>query len=256
MRYWGVSLFHEGTGGQAGTVFYAAGAWYVAPALSGRRLRSCAIAAGMAVSLAVSACGGGTRQDAQERHANYAVQVPSATFPADQNLAQPSQMLITVRNAGAKTIPDVAVTITDARYGTTAQAFAERISAANAGPSQPILADASRPVWVVDRGPGVYFCPAGCLAAGGGGAGGQTAYSNTWALGALAPGRSATFRWSVTAVKPGVHVVRYRVAAGLNGNAVAELSGGGPPVGTFSVTIHSAPQQSYVNNAGQVVVTP
>jgi hypothetical protein len=208
----------------------------------------------MAVSLAISACGGGTRQDAQEPHAHYAVQVPVAVFPAAQNLVQRARMVIAVRNASAKTIPDVAVTITDPRYGTTAQAFAERVTSSYSGPSQPVLANSSRPVWVVDRGPGAHVCPASCLAAGGGGAGGQTAYSNTWALGKLAPGHSAIFRWTVTAVQPGTHLVRYRVAAGLNGDAVATLAGGGLPTGVFRVTIHAAPQQSYVNNAGQIVV--
>lgn len=211
----------------------------------------------MAVSLAVSACGGGARQDAQEHRAHYAVQVPVAIFPAAQNLAQRARMVITVRNAGSKTMPNVAITITNPRYGTTAQAFAERVTSSNSGPSGPTLADSSRPIWIVDRGPGAHICAAGCQAAGGGSAGGgQTAYSNTWALGALAPGHSKTFKWTVTATQPGTHLVRYRVAAGLNGDAVAVLAGGGVPAGIFRVTIHGAPQQSYVDNSGRIVVTP
>jgi hypothetical protein len=225
-------------------------------ALSGRRLRSGGITAGVLVSLALCACGGAARQDANESHGHYAVEVPNATFPSSQSLAEQSNMVITVRNADKRTIPDVAVTITDANYGTTSQAFGERIDTGKPNPSQPVLADASRPVWIVDDGPGVHNCPASCQAAGAGGVGGGvTAYSNTWALGALRPGHSATFKWTVTAVKPGKHVVHYRVAAGLNGNAVAELAGGQPPEGTFTVTIHTTPAQSYVNDAGQIVVT-
>ena len=33
--------------------------------------------------------------------------------------------------------------------------------------------------------------------------GGETAYVDTWALGPLSPGQERTFRWGVTAVRPG-----------------------------------------------------
>ena len=86
--------------------------------------------------------------------------------------------------------------------------------------------------------------------------GAVTAYSNTWALGALAPGHTAKFDWAVTAVEPGRHVVAWEVAAGLNGKAKAVLPGRRrPPHGTFTVLIHSAPAESYVNNNGQIVTT-
>ena len=62
----------------------------------------------------------------------------------------------------------------------------------------------------------------------GGSGGAVTAYSNTWALGALAPGKTATFVWRVTAVKPGVHTVAWEVAAGLNGKAKAVQNGDHP----------------------------
>ena len=211
----------------------------------------------MAVSLALSACGGGARQDAQEHRAHYAVRVPVAIFPATQDLAHRARMVIAVRNAGTKTMPNVAITITNPRYGTTAQAFAERLTNSYSDPSSPVLANSSRPIWVIDRGPGASICAASCQAAGGTGAGGgQTAYSNTWALGPLAPGHTKVFRWIVTAIQPGTHLVRYRVAAGLNGDAVAVLAGGGVPAGIFRVTVHSAPQQSYVDNSGRIVVIP
>jgi hypothetical protein len=156
-------------------------------------------------------------------------------------------MVIAVRNAGPKTIPNVAITITDPSYNTSAQPFGYRSD-------QPYLANASRPVWVVDQGPGANGCQFSCTSGGGGGA--TTAYSNTWALGALASGGTAIFRWNVTAVKTGTHTVHYRVAAGLNGNAVAQLASGQPPEGTFVVRISRAPQQAYVTNSGKVVITP
>ena len=84
-----------------------------------------------------------------------------------------------------------------------------------------------------------------------------TAYTNTWALGRLAPGQTARFQWGVTAVKPGTYTVAYQVAAGLNGKAKAVASDGTLPSGVFHV--HDRPRrpaQAYVNNAGQVVTTP
>lgn len=200
--------------------------------------------AGIAASLALSACGGGgTEQSASEPAATFPVSVAVATFPTFQRLAQSSRMVIAVRNTGQRAIPDIAVTITDPPYGTTVQAFGRYLP-------QPGLASHSRPVWIVDRPPGP--CTFSCLNGGPGGA--VTAYSNTWALGQLAPGQTATFVWRVTAVVAGTHVVRYEVAAGLNGKAKAQLSSGAIPTGTFKVRIVQQPQQSYVNSKGQIVV--
>jgi hypothetical protein len=83
-----------------------------------------------------------------------------------------------------------------------------------------------------------------------------TAYSNTWALGSLAPGKSVTLHWRLTAVAPGTHYVYWRVAAGLNGKAKAVTAGGGAPQGSFTVNISKAPAQAYVDNSGKVVTTP
>jgi hypothetical protein len=205
------------------------------------------IAAGAAV-LALSACGGGSNQAANEPSGNFPVDVSTATFPASQRLAEHTHLVITVRNAGNKTIPDVAVTITNPATGTAAQAFGYLLSAS--GSSQG-LASRSRPVWIIDRPPGP--CTYSCSSGGPGGA--VTAYSNTWALGPLRPGATAKFVWGVTPIKPGKYVVAYRVAAGLNGNAKAVLSSGEPPKGRFTVTVHSAPQQAFVNDRGQVIKT-
>jgi hypothetical protein len=209
--------------------------------------------AGLAAALSLSACGGGTRQDASEPNGNFTVSVPTATFPASQRLAQRSHLVIAVRNDSSKTIPNVAVTICNVTcsypappgQGSSAGAFARDLN-------QPNLANPSRPIWVVDQPPGE--CIYSCLSGGPGGA--VTAYSNTWALGPLRPGATATFNWAVTAVKPGRHTVAWEVAAGLNGNAKAVLSDGSTPRGTFAVTINNAPQQSHVNDQGQVVPGP
>jgi hypothetical protein len=178
------------------------------------------------------------------------VQVAAASFPSSQTLAQHTHLVISVRNMGTRTIPDIAVTITDPRYGTAIKAFSQYLN-------MPGLASHSRPVWVVDRPPATPSEPGGCgYSCEQGGAGGAaTAYANTWALGQLKPGQTAKFVWALTAVSPGMHQVHYVVAAGLNGKAKARLVGGAIPEGTFTVKISGKPAQAYVSNSGQIVTT-
>ena len=231
-----------------------AGAWYVARAVTAWRTRICAIVAGAGAALATAACGSSApRQDRGEPHANFTVAVRAARFPAAQTLAARAHLVIAVRNAGATTIPDVAVTICNltcaypapAGAGTSAQAFAAVISAPN-------LANSSRPVWIVNRGPGAcgYSCPQGGAGAA------STSYSNTWSLGRLEPGRTARFVWAVTAVSAGLHIVAWEVAAGLNGDAKAVLADGSVPHGRFTVYVSSVPVKSYVEPDGRVTTTP
>ncbi|HVE67103.1 MAG TPA: hypothetical protein VNB64_00845 [Solirubrobacteraceae bacterium] len=188
---------------------------------------------------AASGCGGEKAQDADEPAGTYPVDVVRATFPAKQRLADNAVFEITVRNAGDKVIPNLATTIRsgaksgEATTSGNAQAFAEASQQAG-------LADPSRPVWILDEGP----------------RGGVTAYTNTWSLGRLRPGEEKTFRWRVTAVKPGVHSIRYEVAAGLDGKAKAVLSGGGGrPVGAFTIDISGKPADARVDDDGKVVTT-
>jgi hypothetical protein len=211
------------------------------------------VIAGAVGVLALASCGSGQTQAANEPKGNFPVTVSSATFPVSQRLAQQTHLVITVRNAGSKPIPNLAVTICNvtcaypapAGEGTSVQAFAQALN-------QPYLANPSRPIWIINKGPGpcLYSCRNG-------GAGAYvTAYSNTWALGhQLAPGRSVRFDWAVTAVAAGHHVVAWEVAAGLNGKAKAVTGSGSLPHGTFRVTIHTAPAQTYVNDKGQIVTT-
>jgi hypothetical protein len=206
--------------------------------------------AGVGVTLALSACGGGSSQAAHEPRGTFTVGVRTATFPAAQQLSKHSHLVIAVRNTGHKTIPDVAVTICNVTCaypapkgeGTSAAAFAATIS-------QEYVANPSRPNWIVDQPPG--RCGYSCKNGGPGAA--VTAYSNTWALGKLKPGHTARFVWAVTAVAAGRHTVAWQVAAGLNGKARAVLANGSAPHGTFNVHVSAAPPQTYVNNNGQIV---
>lgn len=213
---------------------------------------------GVLAALLLNACGSSQPQDASEPSGNFTVRVTTASFPSTQRLSEHTHFVLAVRNVSGKTLPNVAVTICNVTCaypapkgeGTSAAAFGENLQMAG-------LAHPSRPIWVVDRPPGA--CGTGCSAnssSGGGGAGGAaTAYSNTWALGQLRPGQTAKFDWGVTAVAPGRHVVAWEVAAGLNGKAKAVLPNGALPHGTFTVLVHTAPAQTYVDNNGQIVTT-
>ena len=203
-------------------------------------------------SMALAACGGGGPQNAHEPTGKFHVAITTSTFPAQQRLSQHSRLTIAVRNMDTRTIPDITVTICNVTcaypapvgQGTSVAPFAQYYN-------QPGVAYHSRPVWVIDRPPGAcgYSCAEG-------GEGSDFTYdANTWAGGSLKPGATATFRWGVTAVAPGKHVVAWEVSAGLFGKARAVLANGSLPHGAFTVNISHAPAQAYVNDTGKIVVS-
>jgi hypothetical protein len=185
------------------------------------------------VALAIAGCGGGERQDADEPEGEFQVEIVKASFPEKQRLADESTMLIAVRNAGDEPLPNVAVTVaTDpGKAGGAAQSFSQDIG-------DPNVADASRPIWIVDEAP----------------TGGDTAYTNTWALGELPAGDTRKFEWKVTAVKAGDYTINYSVSPGLDGKAVA--AGGRTTKGTFKVTIDDTPPDARVGDNGEVIREP
>ena len=137
--------------------------WYVRPALRGLSL------AAACLLIAAAGCGGGERQDENEPEGNFAVEVVEAKFPEKQKLAKSSDLVVTVRNAGQKTIPNIAMTVNGLDRRKT----------------DPDLADPNRPVFALN---GVQVeiagfpeakdaSPRGC----------DTAYVNTWACGPLKP---------------------------------------------------------------------
>lgn len=181
--------------------------------------------------LPFAGCGGGERQDHDETAGTYKVDVVSASFAKKQRLANSAVMRIVVKNTDSKAIPNVAVTITDDDDAKGGAGFATRSEQAG-------LSDPSRPLWIVDRGP----------------RGGDTAYVSTWALGRLAPGATKTFEWHVTPVVAGSHTLRWHVAAGLNGKAVARTDDGKDPGGTFPVDVSRKPPAVMVDpKTGDVV---
>jgi hypothetical protein len=205
--------------------------WYVRPALRRRSVAALCL-------LAVAGCGSGERQDENEPEGDFPVEVVQASFPENQKLAKSSDLVVTVRNAGRETIPNIAMTV---------DGFDER-------KDDPDLADPSRPVFALN---GVQLeiagfpeakdaAPRGC----------DTAYVNTWACGPLKPNEQRTFRWSVTAVRAGDFEIEWQVAAGLDGKASAVAPGGGPaPRGRFSGTISDEAPDVRVADDGKTIVS-
>jgi hypothetical protein len=187
-------------------------------------------AVALAGALLAAGCGGSPRQDASEPKGTYRLEVADARFPPSQSIAQSATMSIRVRNADSKAAPNVAVTVETAP-GTAGQgtsAFGQRSD-------DPRLSDPERPVWVVDEGP----------------KGGDSAATNTWALGPLQAGQTKEFRWKVTAVEPGSYTIRYRISPGLEGRA--RLARGGRTDGSFRVQIQDKPVPARVDDNGNVV---
>jgi hypothetical protein len=182
-----------------------------------------------AVVLAFAGCGG-ARQDADEPEGEFTLDIVKASFPAEQTVAQHTKMRLTVRNTDDRELPDLAVTVETqpAGGGKAPSAFGQ------AG-SDVRLADANRPIWIVDREP----------------EGGESAYTNTWALGRIAPGATKDIEWGLTAVRAGTYKINYRIAPGLNGKAVP--ANGQKVTGSFNVTVSDQPVPARVNGKGEVV---
>jgi hypothetical protein len=202
----------------------------------------------LSAAAAVAGCGASTANEDQSTQATGRFPATVSTrFPARQTLAENSELIIRVKNTGRRTMPNVAVTLTNPKVGSGAQALGTLLAQPAAG--QPILSGRSRPVWVINQAPG----PCGYSCQQGGPGGDVTSYTNTWALNqGLAPGRTAVFDWHVTAVLPGAYTVAYRIAAGLSGQATAT---GPRTLGRLKVVISSKARGAYINAAGQVVST-
>lgn len=164
----------------------------------------------------IAACGGGDKQDKGDPTGTFKVDVPRASFPGKQRLAQESTLEIIVVNRDTRTIPKLAVTV---------DGFSQRRD-------EPTLADPNRPIWIINDPP---FDA-------------DSALTNTWSLGPVAPGQSRTFKWKVTPVRSGTYSVSYTVAAGLYGKAkVVDTATGGVPTGSFIARVSRKPRPPQVN---------
>jgi hypothetical protein len=181
------------------------------------------------VALLLAAGCGGARQDADEPSGSFKVEVVSASFPRSQHVAQNVVLRLRVRNADTRVLP-VAVTVETAPpgQGIAAVAFGQRSN-------DPQLADSTRPVWVLDRGP----------------AGGDTADVNTWLSGPLRPGETRLLTWRLVAAKAGTYTVGYRLSPSLTGKS--RPASGGRISGSFQVKIADEPVPAHVGPGGEVV---
>jgi hypothetical protein len=224
---------------------------------------------GVLLAAGVASCGG-TRQDANEPEGNFPVSIVSADFPSKQQLAQNTNLTLSVANAGDKTIPDLAITIFTTPNATTSETGGSNggtdtgTSSAPAGSSggagnlptaqgsfsvrseQEGLAIPFRPVWILEEG---FPKLAGQSAS----AGAEAAQTDTYSFGALAAHQTRQMVWNVTPVQAGTYTVHYRIAAGLEGKAKAVTADGSVPEGEFVVRISSAPPQTRVDDSGKVV---
>jgi hypothetical protein len=184
--------------------------------------RARAAFAAASLAFAAAGCGGGERRDAGAAGGFYTVEIVRAQFPARQHLAEKPALVMTIRNTGDRTIPNLAVTV----HGFTSRS-------AGAGD-----ADRRKPVWLVDEEP----------------PGSTTAIEDTWAAGAVAPGRDVTLRWHVTPVLAGTHEVAYAVEPDVAGSGQARVAGGGHAAGSIRVSVDAQPAQARVDpRTGRVV---
>ncbi|HWC26121.1 MAG TPA: hypothetical protein VG474_06005 [Solirubrobacteraceae bacterium] len=165
----------------------------------------------------LAGCGGQQRRDADVPGATYTVAVERASFPREQRLAQRNVLVMSVRNAGRRAIPNLAVTV----RGFTTRSGGSR------------QADLGRDLWIIDRGPQRA----------------RTAAEDTWTAGRLEPDATATLRWDVTPVVAGRHRLTYAVAPALTGPARAELATGGEARGSLTVRVSDEPARSRVDPA-------
>jgi len=196
-------------------------------------------------ALAVAGCGGEKQQDANEQSANYPVKVVNASFPQKQSLAKDSTMEIVVQNAGQHQIPTISVTVKCGRGlgGSFQTAVSEQGN--NADPQRPQFVVNKIPTATTRVNPPLDPAPLER----------SSAYVDTYPLGPLAPGRSATFRWDVTAVKAGPYRLCWRVNAGLYNKARAvPSSGGGPIAGEFKGEVSNKAPKAIVSDDGKTVI--
>jgi hypothetical protein len=215
-------------------------------ARTGRRAAVLLAAAG-ASALVASGCGGGEKQDTKEPNASFPVKVVRASFPQRQSLAKNSTFEIVVQNAGQKTIPMISVTV---KCGTEiGGSFSTATQDTN-------VADPLRPQFVVNKLPTATervnppLDPAPLER--------SSAYADTYPLGPLGAGRTATFMWDVTAVRPGPYHLCWRVNAGLYGKAKAVAASGGAPVsGEFRGNVaRKAPKATIGPDGRSIIESP
>jgi len=205
-----------------------------------RRPRDASAALALVAVVVLAGCGGGSRQDANEPEATYRMRATRVSFPRIQAVSRPVTLEIVLRNVGTQTVPAAAVTVDSLTYNSRYAA----------------LADPSRPIWVIERGPGAIAIPPVETQEVSPPGGAQTAATKTWSLGSVPPGHTARFVWKLVPVKPGTYTLHFAYAAGLAGKSKVRLAVG-TRRGSVAVHIAGKPPATHVNpETGKVVPGP
>jgi len=174
-------------------------------------------------ALVLSACGGSnTGANQSKASGNYTVSV-NADWPRLQRIDKEVSLVIDVTNTGSRPLPQVTVTLTTGVSGTAAPAFS------NIDP-QPGLAAHNKSIWFLDVPP----------------INGESAATNSWSLGRLAPGGTAHFVWRIHPLVSGPHTINWTVAPAMLGG-VAVLADGSQAAGILSAVISSKTPAATVN---------
>ena len=140
-----------------------------------------------------------------EKNTTYPVKVVRASFPQNQSLAKDSTMEIVVQNTGQKMIPVISVTV---------KCGAGLGGSFSTATQDTTVADPLRPQFAVNKIPTATdrvnppLDPAPLER--------SSAYVDTYPLGPLGAGHTATFMWDVSAVKAGPYHLCWR-ALGVHG---------------------------------------
>jgi hypothetical protein len=202
------------------------------------------LAAAGALALVVSGCGGGEKQDAKETSASYPIKVVRVSFPRNQSLAKNSTMEIVVQNAGQKVVPNVSVTV-KCGPGLGGSFSINSQDTQQASPERPQFIVNKIPTATERVNPPLDPAP---LERSG-------AYVDTYPLGPLGAGRTATFTWDVTAVRAGPYHLCWRVNAGLAGKAKAVAASGAQPIaGEFRGRVSNKAPKATIGPDGHSII--
>jgi hypothetical protein len=190
----------------------------------------------------VAACGESSSD--KEPGGDFQVGVTAAAFPSLQRLGQTSLLKLSFKNEGEEAVPNLVVYFTLAgKQGATASL------PFGVHEQQVGLANPTRPVWVLAE----HFPKlAGSSAKGGA----TTSDPKTFAFGPLKPGQTTSAVWKLSAVRQGHYTLRYRVGAGLNGEAKAETASGVAAGGTFVAEVTAQNPNTEVTESGEIVEIP
>lgn len=159
-------------------------------------------------------CGGQPRQDKDAPTGNWEVTVLDWQFAEKQPLGEPQDFVLKVRNSDTRAIPQLIVTIGGLR---------ETVY-------QPGAATDVRPIWMLKEPDYANVTPY------------NAKLSQSFNLGKLEPGETATYTVNLTPLRRGRHEVTYRLSPALFGeNKVVNASDGSLAADTREVVIDPTP---------------